>query len=278
MDEAVAKTARIWKWSHRWFRPLQKEEYRVEIAPTGEMVSFDHLLDEDAFGGRLPEGDARRIAEELLVKVHPAGLSDLRFLGASSLERKNRTDRIFTWERTDVDWKGGRYRHRVTVQGEKLGGYEEYVQVPEAWARDYSRLRSANMTAGAVSSILMVATMLAMLIVLGMQLRNRRIRWRFALGFGLVAAALLMLSNLNNLPLSLFRYDTSGSYGGFLAEKLMRALAGAAIFAVVIIVMTASGETMYRSSFPRKIAIPSFSPGGACGRRSSSSRAWAGSF
>ncbi len=258
MDEAVAKTARIWKWSHRWFRPLQKEEYRVSIAPTGEMVAWNRFLEEDAGGGSLPEPDARRLAEEFLRAIRPAGLSDLRFLGASSLDRKSRTDRVFTWERADVDWKGGRYRHRVTIQGEKVGGYQEYVQVPEAWARDYSRLRSANTTAGAVSSILMIATMLAMLIVLGMQIRHGRIRWRFALGFGLVAAALLLLSNLNNLPTSLFRYDTTRSYGGFLSESLLRALAGAALFAVVIIVMTASGETMYRSAYPRKISIPSF--------------------
>ncbi len=258
MDKAVEKTARIWKWSHRWFRPLQKEEYRVAIAPTGELVSFERSLEEDAPGGRVPEDEARRTAEEFLLKIRPAGTSDLRFLGSSSLDRKNRTDRVFTWEVVGVDWKGGRYRHRVTIQGERLGGYEEYVQVPEAWARGYSRLRSANMTAGAVSSVLMIATMLAMLIVLGMQLRTKRIRWRFALGFGLVAAALLLISNLNNLPLSLFQYDTTRSYGGFLAERLMRALAGAALFAVVIIVMTASGESMYRSAYPRKLAIPSF--------------------
>jgi hypothetical protein len=258
MDEAVAKTARIWKWSHRWFRPLQKEEFRVDIAPTGQLVAFEHLLKEDAGGGRLPEADARRLAEETLSGIREEGLSDLRYLGASAIDRESRTDRVFTWERTDVDWKGGRYRHRVTIQGEELGGYAEYVQVPEAWERDYSQLRSANYTAGAVSSVLMVATMLAMLIVLGVQLRRRTIRWRFALGFGLVAAILLLLTNLNNLPQSLFQYDTTRSYGGFLAERLLRALAGAALFAGVIIVMTAAGETQYRSAFPRKIAIPSF--------------------
>jgi hypothetical protein len=44
MNEAVAKTARIWSWSHRWFRPLTVEEYTVDIAPTGELIGFAHLM------------------------------------------------------------------------------------------------------------------------------------------------------------------------------------------------------------------------------------------
>src|SRR4051794_37642347 len=34
--EVVRGGVRLWWWSHRWFRPLQEEEFRVDVAPTGE--------------------------------------------------------------------------------------------------------------------------------------------------------------------------------------------------------------------------------------------------
>ena len=41
LDEAnriMGARVRLWRWSYRWFRPLQKEEYRVDISPRGETV------------------------------------------------------------------------------------------------------------------------------------------------------------------------------------------------------------------------------------------------
>ena len=43
-----ARSVRLWRWAYRWFRPLQKEEYNVEITPRGELVGFEHELPEDA--------------------------------------------------------------------------------------------------------------------------------------------------------------------------------------------------------------------------------------
>src|SRR5216684_3112456 len=37
----------LWFWHHRWFRPLQEEELAVDVAPTGEIVTFSHKLPED---------------------------------------------------------------------------------------------------------------------------------------------------------------------------------------------------------------------------------------
>lgn len=258
MNEAVEGGARIWQWSHRWFKPLQKEEFRVGIAPTGELVRFTHLLDEDAPGARLEEGEALRRAEDQLRALRSRGLDDLRYLGATSVERKNRTDHAFTWERPDIDWKGGRYRHRVTIQGDRLGGYEEFVQVPETWARDYARLRSKNLSANAVANVFGFLTILAMLVILVQQVRLRAIRWRFAIGFGAVAAALLFVNNLNGLPQALFRYETTRSYAGFLSERILLGLAASIALGFVILIMVACGENIYRSSYPRKLAIPSF--------------------
>src|SRR5215469_6138106 len=47
-NQIMGTELHLWRWSNRWFRPLQKEEYRVDITPRGEMAGFEHVLPEDA--------------------------------------------------------------------------------------------------------------------------------------------------------------------------------------------------------------------------------------
>ncbi len=276
MNEAVGKTAKIWRWSHRWYKALQKEEYTVEIAPTGEVVKVERLLPDDSPGeqpgvdetmppgqdlssssaNRLSEEEARGLAERFLARVHPAGTSDLRYLGATAREWKSRTDRTFTWERVGIDWKGGRYRHKVVVQGDRVGGYEEFVQVPEAWTRDYQQLRSKNTTAGAVDTVFFLLTLLAMIVMIFLRFRGHEIRWRFAVTFALVGAGLAILTSLNSLPQQFYEFDTTRSWGGFVSATVINALLQGLAIGAMILVITAAGETMYRSAYPRKMALP----------------------
>lgn len=276
MNEAVGKTAKIWRWSHRWYKALQKEEYTVEIAPTGEIVRIQRQLAEDSPGERygtdetmpqsrdlsrstqssLSEEDARALAERFVARIRPAGTSDLRYLGATARDWQSRTDRTFTWEDVGIDWKGGRYRHKVVVQGDRVGGYEEFVQVPEAWSRDYKQLRSKNTTAGQVDSVFFVLTILAMIVMIFLRFRGHLIRWRFAVTFGIVGAVLSMLTALNNLPQALYDYDTTRSFGGFVSSQVINILLQGIVIGAMILVITASGETLYRSAYPKKMALP----------------------
>jgi len=43
----------VWYWRARWFRPLQKKEFRVYLAPDGQVVALSHTLLEDAPGDSL---------------------------------------------------------------------------------------------------------------------------------------------------------------------------------------------------------------------------------
>src|SRR5207249_926817 len=91
-------TIRLWRWEHRWFRPLQKEEIKVEITTKGEPVGFQHLLPEDASGADLPAETARPLAEEFLAKTMQRPLDQLVFVGGFLQKRPHRTDHTFTWK------------------------------------------------------------------------------------------------------------------------------------------------------------------------------------
>src|SRR5258706_191536 len=65
-NEILKRDVRLWAWSHRWFRPLQEEEFRVDIAPTGEVIGFSDRIPEDRAINSPDVAAARAIAERFL--------------------------------------------------------------------------------------------------------------------------------------------------------------------------------------------------------------------
>src|SRR5438552_754797 len=67
---------RMFWWRHRWFRPLQEEEFEVDVAPTGEIVGFTDKIPESR---ALPNIDvaAARSAGEIFLARAGVKLSDL---------------------------------------------------------------------------------------------------------------------------------------------------------------------------------------------------------
>ena len=72
----------------------------------------------------------------------------------------------------------------------------------------------------------------------------------------LVGAALSILTSLNSLPQALYEFDTTRSCGGFLSATVISTLLQGLVIGAMILVVTASGETLYRSAYPRKMALP----------------------
>jgi hypothetical protein len=65
-NHLMGSRVRLWRWSWRWFRPLQKEEFRVDITPAGGLAGFSHEIPEAAPLPSLPAVQARGLAEEFL--------------------------------------------------------------------------------------------------------------------------------------------------------------------------------------------------------------------
>src|SRR5262245_6530843 len=91
-NRIMGSRVRLWKWSHRWFRPLQKEEYSVNITPRGEFVGFEHKLPEDAARPEATEAEARALAENFLRTRLNRDPESLDFVEAADVIRPHRTD------------------------------------------------------------------------------------------------------------------------------------------------------------------------------------------
>ena len=65
---------------------------------------------------------------------------DFREEEANFTERPNRRDWSFSWELRGFRAKDAPYRLSVTLAGDRVDGYEEFLKVPEAWKLAYQRL------------------------------------------------------------------------------------------------------------------------------------------
>src|SRR6185436_7491129 len=256
-NKLLETTVRLWRWKHRWFRPLQKEELSVEVTTKGEVVGFEHLLAEDAPGPNLSTENARQVAEAFLAGTMARPLASLVFVEASTQTRPHRTDHSFTWKVIGSEVKGADYRVAVDVSGGAVAGYREWLKVPDTWVRGYEKLRSKNETANLVDNLFLLLTVLAMLGFLATRVRRGDVRWRAAAVLGGVTFVLLTVSQLNSLPAELYDYDTTASFAGYLISKVLLGVAGGLAVGVLILLLAAAAEPIYRERFPARLSVTS---------------------
>ena len=260
-NRLMATDVSVWYWQVRFFRPGQKEEFEVRVSPAGRVVGMKHVIEEAHEGARLDGEAARAAAEAFLLTRYHADLAAYDFLReeANSVERPKRRDWTFTWERRGFKAPqkpdGAPYRLGVTVQGAQADGCKEFLKVPEAWERDYERLRSSNdfyEYVAVVPYALLQGALLWALFELG---RRGLIRWRGALKLGVVLAVLFFAMYANQWPLARASYNTNTSYAGFFVSRIIfAALLGLGIGLVVALTM-GGGEPLYRRNQPDELRL-----------------------
>jgi membrane protease YdiL (CAAX protease family) len=255
----------VWYWETRFFQPLRKEEFHVRVDPAGRIVGYGHVLDEAAPGARLTRDAAQNRAEVFLRDVLQTPLDTYTSLPeeANSTVRPNRTDWSFTWERKDFRAKDAPYRLTVSVLGDRIGGYEEYLKVPEAWERSYTQLRSANdfiETLAIVPYAVLLGAALSMVLSLG---RRGLLQWSGGLKLGLFITVLYFAMQMNSWPMTRAAYDTNGSYASFIAAQIAGALGMSALMALLVVVAVVPGEPLYRAGQPQRLRLGvAFTPAG----------------
>jgi membrane protease YdiL (CAAX protease family) len=256
-NRIMGTRVRLWHWAYRWFRPQQKEEFRVELTTRGELAGFDHDIAEDAARPDVTGEQARALAENFLRSRLHRDPASLEFVEVSESARPHRVDRVYTWKERDFNLHDATNRLEVTVQGNEVAGYREYLKIPDQWQRDYERLRSKNTVASTVDSAVMIAMVVGLVIVIVMRVRRQDVRWRRAAIVGLIAMVLAFLSHLNQMPLQEFEYPTTDSYTSFMARQLLQGILAALGAGGLLFVLTAGAEPLYREAFGDKISLGS---------------------
>ncbi|HTC63308.1 MAG TPA: type II CAAX endopeptidase family protein [Candidatus Saccharimonadales bacterium] len=256
-NQIMQNQVHIWYWQTRFFRPLQKEEFDVRVDPAGGIVGYNHELEEAAPGARLERAQAQAIAESFLGDVLHIELSqyDFREQEANLTERPARRDWSFSWERRGFRAKDAPYRLVVTLTGDRVSGYNEFLKVPEAWTRDYDHLRSSNNTLEFIALIpyaFLIGGCLYVIIYLG---RRDLLDWRAGLALGAFLTILFFIMTMNQWPLDRAAYDTNTPYSSFFLSQAGKAALTSIFSALLVVLAIVPGEPMYRILQPSKIRL-----------------------
>ena len=256
-NRLMSSELNIWYWNVRFFRPGQEEEFYVRVNPAGEIAGYEHKIPEAQAGATLDRTAAETAAHNFLRSKMSVDLSKWDFLSeeANSSKKPSRLDWSFTWEKHGFKAKDAPYRLRVTLQGDRAGSSEEFLQVPEAWQRSYAHLRSTNIFYNQVA-ILPYLLLMGSALWLGIQLtKTGQTSWGPAIKLGIVVAILLFFMQLNNWPLDRMGYDTNSTYGSFVFGEIAKALLFGVLSALTVVLPIPGAEPLYRAAQPGKLRL-----------------------
>ena len=252
-NEILKRDVRLWAWSHRWFRPLQEEEFRVDVAPTGEVIGFSDRIPEDRAINSPDVNAARTIAERFLGNIHAS--ANLKLVAQSERRLPKRMQRIFTWDSQAVHPAGAPYRTIITVDGDRVSSFSRRIKVPEDWQRSYRELRSKNLLAGNIDIIFFLITGVCIVAIFVVRLLRGDLRLRLLLGIGIAAVILVTGTSLNSFPSVLAGYNTTESYPSFLASFALGSLIRGIGVAMMLVVVVGAGEVLFRERLPKKLSV-----------------------
>jgi len=205
-------------WRVRFFKPLQAEEYEVDLNGRGKETDFDTSLPEDAEGAKLNEADARNIAEQYVRQTHPEYWP---FVFDSTLrnERKHRTDYVFTFKVPKDKVAEADSKLSESIVGDKVSEFGQSWEVPDKWKWEREKKTPKDEV---LTNIRIGASLVVLLMVLWWLIGLLRVGYfpfRPALIFGGIMAALYIPDAINDLA-DLFRsYSTTTPLPNFMIKE-----------------------------------------------------------
>ena len=239
-------------WTVRAFAPSDPREARVDFAPDGRIIGFDHRLAESDKRPAISADSGRRLAEDALGNWINDRADRWRLVTSSYETKKTsgRVDRSYTFERVARKVGGAPIRTDVVIGGDAPIKVRSYVEIPESFRRTYGEMRSANELLSLIASLGILVVAIGGVVFLTRGAKDRRVRWRAPLFVGTVIGALALASGLNEMPGSWFGYDTAMSPLAFQSLIALAAMATAALTALLAGFTLAAAEVATRQAFP----------------------------
>ncbi len=247
----------VWSWNVRWFQPLETEEWLVDVGVSGTVAAFRHIIEDTAAGQHLDEAAAEQIATSFLASQGWM-VSELEVVSAVTDVKANRTDHVFIWRASPetIAWAGdgdGEARVSVRVQGDQVGGYARWLQVPQDFSRELQNTLSVGTLLAVGSIVITVLLTLAAAVIAIARYRSGDVNWRTAIVCGVLVGTMFAISIATNWPQAQFGYQTQISWTVFIGSALLGLVLLSVFYVVFVTFPTAAGVSMARDYFPRSV-------------------------
>jgi len=254
-NRVMSEEAPIFWWDIKYAEPKNDESVEIQLSPDGKLVALEYKLSKDRALPNISHDEAKARALEFIAGLTGLATDQFAIKQDTTTPLSNRIDHSFTLENKNYDWAGAKLRTNITYSGNLLTEYNAFVHKPEAWDRQYSKMRSANELLQRIATIFYVLLNPVALFLAISQWQRGNVRLKFALITALVFSLIGLIDNYNELPFSLANYTSEKSYPGFVALTLLSPLMTALMTFVGSTVLIMAGEFIYRKTFPDKLAL-----------------------
>jgi hypothetical protein len=254
----------LFYWVVRFFRENEKEEYHICIsAASGEVISYQHIIDENEARPPREKGEARAAAIEFLKANFRFDPDQYTVRGDLETILDNRSDFVFSWQRKDIHipWHkdentgGGKLLMSVKISGQDVLSFAKNTfRVPEQFERHLAKIRG---TGGILSAIVHVIYMaLLTSAVFYMIVRRNHLAMhttkKFYIGLMIFSLALSLGSAFNQFQGVLFQYNTTASFRTYFWQLGINTIVNALFISISLFMPSLAGEAMHYQMFRSK--------------------------
>lgn len=248
----------LWSFVTRFYKELHEEEFSVYVSERGIPLGFARNISETDAGLKLSKNEALEVARAFAEGVGGLTLQDFVEKGYQEIQKQERVDHLFTFERrgSEIAWGSGETsgkgssRLDVLVQGDKVGFFSRYFYVPEDFLRNEDELLASGEFFLIIAGLFELLLLCAGLFVFLTRFKIDDLRPR---AFVVIALFLLILNSLDTLFSSsglYFDYPTTVPLSQYLTQALVFFFVGSLIAFLYAVFLGSVGETLTREQFP----------------------------
>lgn len=232
-------------WMVRFFTPLVKSEYFVEVDPrTRRVVGYHEYADERAPGARLEREAALAVAQTAFA-AYGVAAREFVLKEALAFQQPNRRDWLFHFEERTPLVADAVRRVTVRVMGSEVTQFASTVKVPEAVYRDAAQQTLANVIllllkiAGVIAALALVVTGAVV------AARHGGLAWRRAMRITPLLAIIPIATAIAGYEKELFAYRTSASWETFRLGVITDLVRSTGIQILVLFIALAGMASLY---------------------------------
>ncbi len=251
-------------WMVRFFKEKQLEEFQLAVSSaTGEVIFFNHKIEETAVRPEIKREEARENAKNFLHKSFAFNLEEYETAGDVETRRDYRKDYSLSWQKKagQIPWGEGEHQGfgklitRVNISGNEILSFSKNeFEIPEQFNRDLRAKDDVGQNLSLIVKVLYYILFVASIYVLLLR-RNHLVMQttkRFYIGVTVISFILSLLAIYNFLDDTLFHYPTTKPMSSYVLQLCVNSIISLIFITVAILMPSLSGELMHYENFKEK--------------------------